>query len=124
DAAVDLPLDDHRVEHRAAVVHDAVAQDRDLGRVRVGLDDGGVHAVGERRADGGEELAALQTGVLGVRDRRLRLVGPATELGGGAGGLVEGVAQRVGQDGDHGQRDLGVRGALDLHDPLDDLQVV
>ena len=28
DAAVDLALDDHRVDHRAAVVDDAVAQDR------------------------------------------------------------------------------------------------
>ncbi len=39
DAAVDLALDDHRVDQAAAVVDDGVLEDRDLGGVRVGLDD-------------------------------------------------------------------------------------
>ena len=54
DAAVDLALDDHRVDQVAAVVDDGVLQDLDLRRVRVGLDDHGVHAVGEGRARSGE----------------------------------------------------------------------
>ena len=53
DAAVDLALDDHRVDHGAAVVDDAVAQDLDLGGDRVGLDDRRVHAVGEGRPGSG-----------------------------------------------------------------------
>ena len=52
DAAVDLALDDHRVDQVAAVVDDGVLQDGDLGGVGVGLDDDGVHAAGEGRALG------------------------------------------------------------------------
>ena len=57
DAAVDLALDDHRVDQVAAVVHHGVLEDRDLGGLRVGLDDHRVHAGGERRALGRVEVA-------------------------------------------------------------------
>ena len=60
DAAVDLALDDHRVDQVAAVVDHGVLQDPDLRGQRVGLDDHGVHAGGERRPLGRVEVPALQ----------------------------------------------------------------
>ena len=68
DAAVHLALDDHRVDQRPAVVHDAVAQHVDLGGLRVGLDDRRVHAVGERRPRRRVVVGALQARLL-VRRR-------------------------------------------------------
>ena len=50
DAAVLLALDEERVEHRAAVVDRDVAQQADLARVEVDLDDGDVGAERERGA--------------------------------------------------------------------------
>ena len=104
-SAVDLALDDHRVDQRAAVVDDAVAQDLDLGRLRVGLDDDGVHAVGERRPGRRVVVGALQPGRLPRGHRRLVGVGGGGELGGPPGRLVEGVAERVGEDGDGAEVD-------------------
>ena len=48
DAAVHLALDDHRVDHVAAVVDRRVALDRDLARLAVDLDLGDVRAERER----------------------------------------------------------------------------
>ena len=45
------------------------------------------------------------------------------ELGGRLGRLVEGVAQRVGQHGDGGERDRRAGRPLDPHHPVDDLEV-
>ena len=105
DAAVDLALDDHRVDQRAAVVHDAVAQDRDLGGLRVGLDDRRVHAGGERRPrSASSSRVPSRPGLLVLGDRRLARVADR-ELGGRLGRLVEGVAQRVGQHGDRAEVD-------------------
>ena len=78
---------------------DGVLQDRDLGGLRVGLDDHRVHAGGERRALGRVEVPALQAGLLVLGHRRLAGVADR-ELGRGLGRLVEGVAQRVGQHRD------------------------
>ena len=77
-----LALDDHRVDHRAAVVHHAVAQDLDLGRLRVGLDDRRVHAVGEGRADRRVPAGRLEPGLLAVGHRRPVGRGRRGELGG------------------------------------------
>ena len=85
DATVHLALDDHRVDHDAAVVHHAVAQDADLGGDRVGLDDRRVHAVGEGGLGGGVEVLALEPGLLVVGHRRLVGVEGAGELGCGSG---------------------------------------
>ena len=45
DAALDLPLDDHRIDHGADVVHAPVAEDVDLAGVAIDLDLAGVRAV-------------------------------------------------------------------------------
>ena len=123
DAAVDLALDDHRVDEVAAVVHDGVLQDRDLGGLRVGLDDHGVHAGGERRPLRRVEVAALEAGLVVLGDRRLAGVADR-ELGRRLGRLVEGVAQRVGQHGDRAQVDGRRRACLTRHDAVDDLEVL
>ena len=122
--AVHLALDDHRVDHGAAVVHHAVAQDPDLGGHRVGLDDRRVHAVGEGRLGGRVEVLALEPRLLVVGHRRLGGVVAAGELGGRLGRLVEGVAQRVGQHRDGAQRHVGAGCALDPDDAVDDLEVL
>ena len=49
EPAVDLALDDHRVDPRAAVVDRDEAPDRDLGRPRVDVDDADVGAERERQ---------------------------------------------------------------------------
>ena len=108
DAAVDLALDDHRVDQVAAVVDDGVLEDRDLGGLRVGLDDHGVHAGGERRALGRVEVLALQARLVVLGHRRLARVADR-ELGGRLGRLVEGVAQRVGQHRDRAEVDRRCR---------------
>ena len=76
DAAVHLALDDHRVDQRPAVVHDAVAQDPDLGGLRVGLDDRGVHAVGEGRLHRRVVVGGLEPGLLVLADRRAGSASP------------------------------------------------
>ena len=81
DAAVDLALDDPRVDQRAAVVHHAVAQDRDLGRVRVGLHDRGVHPGGERRTQRRVVAAPLDPRLVVLGDRRPVELAAARELG-------------------------------------------
>jgi hypothetical protein len=48
----DLPVDDHRIELAAAVVHDRVAQDRELAGLGVDLDDRRVHAARPRHVGG------------------------------------------------------------------------
>ena len=108
--AVDLALDDHRVDQRPAVVHDAVAQHLDLRGVGVGLHDHGVHAVGEGRARRRVVVGALEPRRLPRPDRRPVGVGGRGELGGARRGLVEGVAQRVGQHGDRTQVDRRASG--------------
>ncbi len=110
DAAVDLALDDHRVDQVAAVVDDGVLEDRDLGGVGVGLDDHRVHAVGEGRALGRVEVLALQPRLVVLGHRRLAGVADG-ELGGRLGRLVEGVAQRVGEHRDRAEVDRRVRSA-------------
>ena len=124
DAAMDTALDDHRVDHRPAVVDDAVAQDADLGRHRVGLDDRGVHAVREGRLGGGVEVAALEPRLLVLGHGRLVRVERPGELRRSLGGVVEGVAQGVRQHRNGSQRHRRRRRALDLHPPVDDLEVV
>src|SRR6185437_1655928 len=89
DAAVDLALDDPRVDQAAAVVYHAVAQDRDLGRVRVGLHDRGVHPGGERGAHRREVAAPLNPRLVVLGDRRLVEVAAAGELGRGLRRVVE-----------------------------------
>ena len=125
DATVNLSLHDHRVDHPAAVVDHAVAQDRDLSGLRVGLDDRGVHAVGERRPCWRVVALPLQPRLLPLGNRWLGEVhiAAADELRCGLCGLVEGVAQRVGQHGHRRQCHHGLRIALDPHDALHDLQV-
>src|SRR5205823_14874463 len=46
DAAVDLAIHDHRVDHRATVFDDAVAQELEDAGLRIYLDDAGVGGVG------------------------------------------------------------------------------
>ncbi len=76
-------------------VHHRVAQDGDVGGLRVDLDDGGVHAVGEGRPLGGVVVAAVQPRRLPARHRRARRRGlEQAELRRRAGLLAEGVAQR------------------------------
>ena len=125
DTAVHLTLDDHGVDHPAAVMDHAVSKDLYLGGLWVGLDDGSVHAVGECRPCWGVVALALQPRLLTVGNRRLGVVhrSGARELRCGLGGLVEGVAQRVGHHGHSRQRDRGLRITLDPHDAVDDLQV-
>ncbi|CAB4716560.1 unannotated protein [freshwater metagenome] len=119
---MDLPLDDHRVDQLAAVVDDGVLEDRDLGRVRIGLDDRRVHAGGEGRALGRVEVRALQPGLLVLGHRRLAGVADG-ELRGRLGGLVEGVAQRVRQHRDRAEVDRRTGHPLHRDDAVDDLEV-
>ncbi len=122
-AAVDLALDDHRVDQVPAVVDHGVPEDLDLRRQRVGLDDHRVHAGGERRPLGRVEVLALEPRLLVLGDRRLARVADG-ELGRHLGRLVEGVAQRVGQHRDRAERDRRVGRAPDRHHAVDDLEVV
>ena len=125
DTAVHLTLDDHRVDHPAAVMDHAVTENLYLGGHWVGLDDGRVHAVGERRLCRGVVALALEPRLLAVGHRRLGIVHRpgVRELCCGLGGLVEGVAQRVGHHGNSCQGDRGLRITLDPYDAVDDLQV-
>ncbi len=107
------PCDDHRVDHVPAVVHHRVAPDGDLAGVRVDLDDRGMHPGGEGRSRRRVVVPALQAGLVVLGDRRLVRVGRSGELGRRLGGLVERVAQRVGQHRDLAERD-GV-GRVALH---------
>jgi len=47
DAAVQLAFDDHRIDHRADVVHGPVADDAHGSRLGVHLHLADVHAIGE-----------------------------------------------------------------------------
>src|SRR6266446_5505255 len=49
DGAVDLTLDDQRVDDGAAVLDEGVAPESDAPRLAIDLDDGDVHGAGERR---------------------------------------------------------------------------
>src|SRR5262249_49489398 len=77
NAAMDLALDDQRVDQRAAVVYDAVPQHLDLGRLRVGLDDDRMHPGGERGPHRREELPPLDPRRVTLRDRRPAPLPPA-----------------------------------------------
>src|SRR5674476_887150 len=120
-----LTLDDHWVDHPAAVMDHAVSKDLYFGGLWVGLDDGSVHAVGECRPWWGVVTLALQPRLLTVGNRRLGVVhrSRVRELRCGLGGLVEGVAQRVGHHRNSSQCDRRLRITLDPHDAVDDLQV-
>ena len=109
DAAVDLALDDHRV--------DQVGRSRGprrTCRILISAVSGSVSTITacmpeakvarSRRV----EVAALQARLVVLGDRRLARVADR-ELGGGLGRLVEGVAQRVGQHGHGAEGDRGVR---------------
>ncbi len=71
DAAMNLPFDDHRVDHRPAVAGDRVVENAHLGRPRVGFDDHGVDAVGEGAPDGRVVVGGLQSRLLAFGDGRL-----------------------------------------------------
>ena len=58
DATVHLALDDHRVDHGAAVLDHRVAEHVDLAGLRIDLDVGGVH--GAREAPGVGRLVAAR----------------------------------------------------------------
>ena len=65
DASVDLALDDDRVHDDAAVVLDDVPDERELAGGAIDLDDGRVHAAGERRLGRRVVAVRLEAG-LGV----------------------------------------------------------
>src|SRR5207249_3527072 len=54
DAAVNLSLDDARIDQGPGIAGDRVVDDRELSRLALDLDDGDVRAVRERRARRGE----------------------------------------------------------------------
>src|SRR5256885_16385475 len=76
DGAVDLTLDDQRVDDGAAVLDEGVAPESDAPRLAIDLDDGDVHGAGERRprrveVHGGLE-ARGEPGGKPARRRRVR----------------------------------------------------
>ena len=109
DAAVDLALDDHRVDQVAAVVDDGVLQDRDLGGRR-GRSRRSRRACRRRTssARGSRSRVPSSPGSSSSAHRRLARVADG-ELGGRLGRLVEGVAQRVGQHRDGAEVDRRCR---------------
>ena len=95
DAAVDLALEQHRVEHRAGVVARDVAQVADLAGLGVDLDDGDVAAERERRRrPRRRSSAALEAAVAGGGAGQ---VGPRLAHGRRAGD-VEGAVVHVEHD--------------------------
>ena len=101
-AALDLSLQDHRVDDGAAVVHHHVAFDLDHHRLRVHLDDHRVHAAGGRAALGAEIVGGFETRFGARLDRAAHRIGPLGQL-----------AQRDGRGGH----------ALDLHRAVHQFQV-
>ncbi len=75
-AAVDLALDEHRVDHAPDVVHHRVADDRDRARVLVDLDLAHLAAVGKGHRRRRERRRLGEPG-LQVRRKLARLVGGA-----------------------------------------------
>ena len=70
DAAVDLALEQQRVEHPAGVVAGDVAEGADLAGLGVDLDDGDVGAERERRAGGLRRRVSMRQQLAGRRRRR------------------------------------------------------
>ncbi len=91
-AAVDLALDDHRVDARAAVVQRVEAADRRLARVHVQVDDADIGAIGEGEVRRIVIFHRLQSHLLAFRHVRIggerhllhghRLVGRALDAEG------------------------------------------
>ncbi len=81
DAAVDLALDEQRVDHRAAVVDDDVALHLDHRRFGIDFDEHGVDAAGGAAAIRTEVGGALETGLGARADRAAQRVGFRGELG-------------------------------------------
>src|SRR6185312_17198529 len=83
DAAVHLPVDDHRIDHVAAVVDRRVALDYDLARLAVDLDLGDVRAEREREVRRVVERRGLEV--------RLHARGHGIAGPGGIGQLLDGL---------------------------------
>ena len=116
DSAVDLPLDDHRVDQPCR----SRAPPRTGGCV-ISAVSGSVSTIAacmpEANVDRDRRVVvlALQPRLLALGHRRPVRDGGAGELGRALGLLVEGVPQRVGQHRDRGQRDRRRRRALHAH---------
>ena len=67
DAAVQLAVEQHVVQHAAAVVHRDVAQHLDLAGVAVDLDLGHVRAAG-KRGRRGNAAARVELGAVAARE--------------------------------------------------------
>ena len=114
-SAADLPLHDGRIDHRAAVVLDHVAEHVDVARLDVDLDDGGVAAAGKRR---------LRRRVVTGRFEPGRLAGcqhgasPRLDQaqGGLRGLLAVGVANGIGRRREGAESERPARGAA-AHGP-------
>jgi len=102
DAAPDLALDDHRVDHRAAILDDDDPLDRHAAGAAVNLDHCGNRPVGVSGARGVEECRRGQRGV--------------AELGADVRG-------EVGRPGDRRERNPPRRGAADADRAVDQLEV-
>ena len=103
DRAVDLSLDDQRVDDAAGILHAHVAPDRDGARREIHLDRRRLRARRERAPDRIVEARGVEAG-LGVRRQPVRL------------------EERDARD--LGKRDDASGRALDRHAGLGDIQVV
>src|SRR5262249_30355397 len=111
-AALDLALDEGRVDRPPDVEALPQVLDPDLAGLVVDLDLRGAGRVGDRRVRGAVDLAGLR-----LDDRRVRV-----QVRAGAG---DQLAVRPGRRrGDVGDADLLLRGALGDHLSVDDLEVV
>ena len=68
DGAVDLSLDDHRVDHAPTIFHERIASHGDASGGRIDLDDRDVDRAREGRAGKVAIHGRLQTGCLAVRE--------------------------------------------------------
>ena len=122
DAAVNLTLDDRRVDQHAAVVHDDVAHEAKIAGERIDFDDRGVLTTRPGCALRREEAARLQPGLLAFAQHRafVRFDQPQGRL---IGLLAIGVADRIGGGRQRAQRQLASRRAPHHRLPLGEVQV-
>src|SRR2546427_1185185 len=123
DTTADLPLDDHRIHHGPAVVLDHIAEDPEVARGDVDLNDGRVAAAGERGLRRGVVPEGLEPRLLALGQDGARPRLDQAERGLGCL-LPVCVANGVGHRGQRAEREPAAGHAPDAHHAIAELQVV